>query len=1261
MANEELLVTLGVQDKGLSTQIKAINKELKSLDTQYKLAEKGSKGFDDSLDGLNKKLTLLQQKYDATSAKLTAYNKKAQESRDGIEKKQKELEKLKNSEEDNSQAIAKAEKQLNNYRSQLKQAENGIKETEAQLELLTEEIESTNKAIDKFDANQMSKQLKEVGNNLQNAGDKFTTFGEKANSLGNSLIALSSPIVAFAGYATKAGIAFEDSMAKTGALAGATGKEFEKLSETAKQMGANIAGASATDVADSFGYLALAGYDVNQMLSAIEPNVKASIAWGTDMATNADLVTDSLSSLGLKAEDTTRYLDTLTQAQNNSNTSGQQLLEAYVGVGGMFRDFNTPLEESTALLGVLANRGIKGSEAGNALNSVLINLMGTTSTTEGALKKLGVSAYDSEGNFRGVETTLRDVAKAMENLTQEDEDLVAAQLGGKTQIDTLKALLAGLGNEYDSLKGKLYESNGALETMYETMSSTTAGKIETFKSTLEGLGLQLADHLLPHINNLIEKGMALVEWFGSLDEETQKAILSAGLFTAASGGALKIVGSLSSSIGATVKTFGKISTAMSESSIISTALANGLKGIVGLCGPIAAGVAVAGTAIYTYKEYQDALNTSLVTGAEDLSFLEKAFFNMNGAQVKTRKELEELGLVQKELNNNLSNEFKSAIESATKDTQDFNFALRELNFDNVVSQDEVNKISSRTNDLMDNIKNTIDTKGADVKNALQQIYMNDGQIDESEKVLLEYWDSRLGTEKSEAEKLNNEINRILNEAKGRELTSEEIASIENYYAQLKAIELRLQADNSYELEYAQNEFKERLKTLDAEGAQELLQQRYKQYEEERIQITARYDALISQVESKNGELTEQDKKLVADLRTQRDKMLQDNENYWNDSYNLAIEQNENLVGVINKYNGEILDKSNENYYNRMLGAELHYKELNDITESGYKILYNSTTGAYDDMYVKFDEHTKKVVGLYNVNKDEVAAMTDDIGKELQKEGRSWAMANNSVVVNSQSMSDAYIGFSNTIVGKGEKVIGTIDRVKDSTEKTQKAIKDLNGNPIAIGSNAEEIINKLQNTKNEVNSLDGKKATINIDDGGTIETFGSKLKNMWSSITNKGNFAIGTNNAPEGLHMINEKGWELVDAPSGKTAFGIATGFEGDTAYLPRGTRVRTNLASTEMMIQSVKDEVTKQLSSIDYNNTFYTPTPIVTNSRISSNTNNVEGLINNVATNLTNNFIKALSNVALNANVVSYLDGEQVANRLDMIQGKNIKLNGRWR
>ena len=1251
MANEQLLVTLGVQDKGATTQIRALNKELKSLDTQYKLASKSGDGFDKSVDGLQKKLGLLEQKLTAQTTKLNTYKKQMDEAKEGIQRKTEELEKLKNSQEDNTKSIAKTEKQLNTYRNQLKNAENSVKETEAQIELLTQEIENTNKAISNFSTDKLKKELKEAGKNLEELGDKFDKTGQTMNNIGNSFIGLSAPITAFAGYATKVSVDFESAMSNVQAISGATGEDLKALEDKAKEMGKTTS-KSATDSANAFSYMALSGWDTQQMLDGIEPILRLAEAGNLDLALASDLTTDSLSALGLGAKDTQRYLDMLADAQASSNTTAQALMEAYIECGGSMRALNVPLQESTAWLGVLANRGLKGSQAGNSLNSVLINLTSGAGQAGEAMEQLGISAFDSEGNFIGIEATLRKVKEATKDLTEEEQNMYLSMLGGKTQITTLQALLAGLDEEYVALRDDVADSSGELTKMAETMQSNVKGNVEKLKSAMEGLGIQVGEKLLPHINSLIDKLSALIEWFGGLDEETQQTIIKMGLFATATGGALKVVGNLTSSVGGALKTVGEFSKSLGNSEKGAKLMSTGLGKVVTSLGgmsvslPVVAGaVGVLSAGVYAYNEVQDAMNKSMVDAKEDMSLLEKATLGLQGVQAKSKDELIEMGLVYEDFNKNISSDFQDSVKEMSKDVQDFNLTLSQMNLDGVMSEGEVGNVLNRVTTLVDGIENNIRAKSSNVQNAIMEMYNSDGIIDESEQKLIEYWSSRTDSEVQKANDLENAIKDILNQAKGRELTSGEEESIRNYYAQLKQLELELQADNSYELEYAQQEFKNRLKTLDAEGASELLQQKYKQYEEEKIAIESHYDTLIAQVQGGNENLTAEDEKLIADLQAKKEEKLAINQQYWDEAYNYTVSSNENLSGVINKYNGEILNAVDQNYYERLVLAEQNLQGLNEITETGYQTMLDTTTGKYVDMYAVVDEKTGQLQGLYNINTGAVSAMSQESAKEIENLYSRWATSSDGIATKNIALRGSYIDTSNNIIDSNGRVIGSLGQVRDNTGKLQNAILDLNGNPIAVGSNADEISEKLRNTKGEVNNLDGSTATVKVDDGGSINSFGSRLKNMLSGLFGGGkSYAIGTSNAPQGIHTVNEKGWELIDAPQGKTAIGLSSGFGGDTAYLPQGTKVKTNLASTEMMVKEIKSEVSRQLGKIDYSNGYYNSSSANSTGVIGVKNDNSE-LVNsmNIMISLLNELVNKDTTIQMNGKVVA----KMIANDVD--------------
>lgn len=324
--------------------------------------------------------------------------------------------------------------------------------------------------------------LKTAANNVKN--DIKTMF----TVVTTGIAAIGSAVATGTAAATKVGMEFTKSMSNVKALSGATTSELEALRDAASDAGANTS-KTASEAADALGMMALAGWDTTQMLDGLMPILRASEAGAMDLATCSDLVTDSMSAMGIAVSDLQHYLDVCAKTQSNANTSMEELLQAYVTCGGTLKNLNVPLEESAALLGTLANRGIKGSEAGTALNSILINLIGANKNASSAMKEMGLSAFDAEGHFIGLEETLKLVRDKLAEYGDDTEKItqLEAKLGGKTQLDTLQALLSGVSEEYDSLNSKIIDCNGALETTAQVMQDNLSGDLTTLQSALEGV------------------------------------------------------------------------------------------------------------------------------------------------------------------------------------------------------------------------------------------------------------------------------------------------------------------------------------------------------------------------------------------------------------------------------------------------------------------------------------------------------------------------------------------------------------------------------------------------------------------------------------------------------------------------------------------------------------------------------------------------------------------------------------------------------
>src|SRR5699024_5252339 len=253
------------------------------------------------------------------------------------------------------------------------------------------------------------------------------------------------------GFAVKKASDFETGMSSVAAISGATGKDLEMLTQTARDWGASTS-FSALEAAEGLEYMALAGWDTQQMMGGIGPILHLAEAGALDLGRASDLVTDSMAGLGLKVSDLDGYLDKVAKTAASSNTDIDALMEAMVVAGGTFSRLNVPLEESTAFLGVLANRGFKASEAGTAVNAIMTRLTSGTGEAADALDEMGISAFDSEGNFKGMEAVMRELEGALSSMDEETRAHYQTMIAGLNHGKTLNEMMDVSTDDDDGLR-----------------------------------------------------------------------------------------------------------------------------------------------------------------------------------------------------------------------------------------------------------------------------------------------------------------------------------------------------------------------------------------------------------------------------------------------------------------------------------------------------------------------------------------------------------------------------------------------------------------------------------------------------------------------------------------------------------------------------------------------------------------------------------------------------------------------------------------
>ena len=503
MAQYGYMAKIGMDTSGLQAGLKNINSSLKATDSELYKVQKSIKSAQqagtDRSDLLKQKEEVLKNAISDTSKKLEQLRSVEENVRNAANNKNISAENYR----DYQREVANTEAQLKQYQNQLLQTQQEEQNSASANQMVTASLADVQSAYQKVAAD-----IKVFTDSLKWAADKAVSFSKDAIQ-----------------YSINVGKSFESSMSQVKAYSGAVGEDFTLLENAAKDAGATTS-KSASEAADALGYMALAGWDTQEMLEGLMPIVRAAEAGTADLKRTSDLVTDSMSAMGVATSDLSHYLDICTAAQSNSNTTLTALLEAYVGCGGTLRNLNVPLEESATLLGTLANRGIKASEAGTSLNSILVNLMGANKSARDAMESLGVSAWDAEGNFIGVANTLKLLDGALENCTEQEKAFFEAKIGGKTQMDTLQALIAGVRDEYDELYTTLENSNGALQTTADTMHDNLAGAVTTMKSALEALGVEFYDYLEEPAREAVE---AVTEALRTLTASVDKGELSESL------------------------------------------------------------------------------------------------------------------------------------------------------------------------------------------------------------------------------------------------------------------------------------------------------------------------------------------------------------------------------------------------------------------------------------------------------------------------------------------------------------------------------------------------------------------------------------------------------------------------------------------------------------------------------------------------------------------------------------------------------------
>lgn len=294
---------------------------------------------------------------------------------------------------------------------------------------------------------------------------------------------------------------FEAMMSQVKAISGATGQAFDDLTAKAQEMGATTK-FTATESAEAFNYMAMAGWKPQQMIDGISGIMSLAAASGEDLGTTSDIVTDAITAFGLTAGDAGHFADVLAQASANANTDVSMLGESFKYVAPVAGAMKYSIEDTSLALGLMASANVKGSMSGTALKTSIANMVKPTNDMAEAMDKYGISITDGEGNLKSLKGVIDNVRGSLGGLSRDEQTAVASTIFGKEAMAGMLAIVNASEEDYNKLSNAIYNANDAAEDMADTMLDNLKGSFTLMQSAIEGTENAFGKRLSPYLRGI---------------------------------------------------------------------------------------------------------------------------------------------------------------------------------------------------------------------------------------------------------------------------------------------------------------------------------------------------------------------------------------------------------------------------------------------------------------------------------------------------------------------------------------------------------------------------------------------------------------------------------------------------------------------------------------------------------------------------------------------------------------------------------------
>ncbi|MCE5580691.1 phage tail tape measure protein [Staphylococcus pseudintermedius] len=553
-----LQIDLSMQDMGIGSTLAGIKRSFKQLNSDLKLSSNNFKYSEKSMTSYKNRIREL----DAAT----------KQQRNNVKELRKQYEQMVKDKGANNAAAVRLRTEYNKQADTLNRLEHELEQTVDGFKRFQKEAQEA--------ARVSNSSFGRLGQKFTDIGPKLTSVGESMKSVGRSMsMYVTAPVVAGFGLAAKKSIDFDDSMRKVKATSGATGKEFNLLRDKALEMGAKTK-FSASESADALKYMALSGWDTKEMMSGIDGVMQLAAASGEDLAQVSDIVTDGLSAFGLKAKDSSHFADVLAQTSSKANTDVSGLGEAFKYVAPVAGSFGFSVEDTSIALGLMANSGVKASQAGTALKSMMTKLAKPTGEAKKTMESLGISITDSEGKMLPFRDIMDQLRGSLGGLSKAQQSAAVKTLFGQEAMSGILPIINASDEDYQKLTKSIDNSAGASKRMSDEMEGGIGGSIRKMKSAIESMAISIGDVLAPHIRRAADFLAMLADKFTSMPGWVKTGVVGLGVFAAALGPLILTTGMFTAALGSIMTTLGPLMTGIVK--------AGGLMNFLGTKAPFAA-------------------------------------------------------------------------------------------------------------------------------------------------------------------------------------------------------------------------------------------------------------------------------------------------------------------------------------------------------------------------------------------------------------------------------------------------------------------------------------------------------------------------------------------------------------------------------------------------------------------------------------------------------------------------------------------------